>query len=40
MKRLGNLLPRWDFILDIDMLEHRNEAILKMRDELGMAALT
>ncbi|KAI0425261.1 hypothetical protein F5Y09DRAFT_322186 [Xylaria sp. FL1042] len=27
MKRLGNLLRRWDFILDIDMLEYRNEAI-------------
>ncbi|KAI0402966.1 salicylate hydroxylase [Xylaria palmicola] len=35
MKRLGNLLPRWDFILDIDMLEHRNEAMQKMQDELA-----
>ncbi|KAJ2996865.1 hypothetical protein NUW58_g833 [Xylaria curta] len=35
MKRLGNLLPRWDFILDIDMLEHRNEAIQKMQNELA-----
>ncbi|KAI0186502.1 salicylate hydroxylase [Xylaria flabelliformis] len=34
MKKAGNLLPRWDFILDIDMLEHRNEAIQKMLDEL------
>ncbi|KAI0395151.1 hypothetical protein F5Y17DRAFT_474849 [Xylariaceae sp. FL0594] len=35
MKQAGNLLPRWDFILDIDMLEHRNEAIQKMLDELA-----
>ncbi|KAI0802604.1 hypothetical protein GGR55DRAFT_664836, partial [Xylaria sp. FL0064] len=35
MKRSGNLLRRWDFILDIDMLEHRNEAIQKMQDELA-----
>ncbi|KAI1327713.1 hypothetical protein F5Y16DRAFT_184249 [Xylariaceae sp. FL0255] len=34
MKRAGNLLRRWDFILDLDMLEHRNEAIQKMLDEL------
>ncbi|KAI3319382.1 salicylate hydroxylase [Xylariaceae sp. AK1471] len=38
MKQLGNLLPRWDFILDIDMLEHRNEAIRKMQDELVASA--
>ncbi|KAK5635542.1 hypothetical protein RRF57_011254 [Xylaria bambusicola] len=35
MKERGNLLSRWDFILDIDMLEHRNEAIQKMQDELA-----
>jgi len=38
MKESGNLLPRWDFILDIDMLEHRNEAIQKMLDELANSA--
>ncbi|KAI1810985.1 hypothetical protein GGS20DRAFT_142737 [Poronia punctata] len=38
MKLSGNLLPRWDFILDIDMLEHRNEAIQKMLDELASSA--
>ncbi|KAI1746854.1 hypothetical protein F4782DRAFT_543939 [Xylaria castorea] len=37
MKKAGNLLPRWDFILDIDMLEHRNEAIQKMLDELALS---
>ncbi|KAI1355778.1 hypothetical protein F5Y01DRAFT_269842, partial [Xylaria sp. FL0043] len=35
MKKSGNLLRRWDFILDLDMLEHRNEAIQKMQDELA-----
>ncbi|KAI3338691.1 hypothetical protein F4824DRAFT_458535 [Ustulina deusta] len=38
MKVAGNLLPRWDFILDLDMLEHRNEAIQKMLDELAVSA--
>ncbi|KAK0609932.1 hypothetical protein B0T17DRAFT_593809 [Bombardia bombarda] len=38
MKKAGNLLPRWDFILDIDMLEHRNEAIEKMRELLASQA--
>lgn len=38
MKSLGSLLPRWDFILDIDMLEHRNEALQKMQDELAVLA--
>ncbi|KAI1175483.1 hypothetical protein F4777DRAFT_327426 [Nemania sp. FL0916] len=38
MKVAGNLLPRWDFILDLDMLEHRNEAIQKMLDELTVSA--
>ncbi|KAI0146124.1 hypothetical protein GGR57DRAFT_479581 [Xylariaceae sp. FL1272] len=36
MKVAGSLLPRWDFILDLDMLEHRNEAIQKMLDELAI----
>ncbi|KAI0189061.1 hypothetical protein F4808DRAFT_445754 [Astrocystis sublimbata] len=38
MKKSGNLLPRWDFILDLDMLEHRNQAIQKMLDELAVSA--
>ncbi|KAI1297463.1 hypothetical protein F5Y03DRAFT_279304 [Xylaria venustula] len=38
MKEAGSLLPRWDFILDLDMLEHRNEALQKMLDELAVSA--
>ncbi|KAI1828056.1 hypothetical protein F4861DRAFT_535485 [Xylaria intraflava] len=37
LKRLGNFLSRWDFILDIDMLEHRNEAIRRMQNELEVS---
>ncbi|KAI0976018.1 hypothetical protein F4678DRAFT_456346 [Xylaria arbuscula] len=35
MKQSGNIFRRWDFILDIDVLAHRNEAIQKMQDELA-----
>ncbi|KAI2631668.1 hypothetical protein GGS21DRAFT_491568 [Xylaria nigripes] len=38
MKKFGNLLPSWDFILNIDMLEHHNEAIQKMQEELAASA--
>ncbi|KAJ8130753.1 hypothetical protein O1611_g2875 [Lasiodiplodia mahajangana] len=38
MKVAGNLLPRWDFISDLDMLEHGNEAIRKILDELAVPA--
>ncbi|KAI5917969.1 hypothetical protein F4810DRAFT_726395 [Camillea tinctor] len=37
MKKSGSLLRRWDFILDIDMGKHRNEAIELMEAELAEA---
>ncbi|KAI0192845.1 hypothetical protein F4808DRAFT_475441 [Astrocystis sublimbata] len=39
MKRLKNLLSRWDFILDIDMLKHRDEAIQLIDEELAKEKL-
>jgi len=33
----GKLLSRWDFILDIGMEKHRDEAILTMEQELQVA---
>ncbi|KAI1779296.1 hypothetical protein F4818DRAFT_455364 [Hypoxylon cercidicola] len=35
MKKSGTLLRRWDFILDIDMEKHRDEAIRMMDAELA-----
>ncbi|KAI0386428.1 hypothetical protein F5Y04DRAFT_244050 [Hypomontagnella monticulosa] len=35
MKKSGTLLRRWDFILDIDMQKHRDEAIRLMDAELA-----
>ncbi|KAI1082683.1 hypothetical protein F5B20DRAFT_480052 [Whalleya microplaca] len=35
LKKSGTLLKRWDFILDIDMEKHRDEAIEVMEAELA-----
>ncbi|KAI0450743.1 hypothetical protein F5B21DRAFT_528743 [Xylaria acuta] len=34
-KHSGAFVQRWDFILDIDMVKHRDEAIAIMEAELG-----
>lgn len=36
LKKSGTLLRRWDFILDIDMEKHRDEAVRAMDAELAI----